>query len=67
MVQVVSMEEVTMRFGEGAFQEKEVNGAGEVVFLDCRRRIFCQNSCQKARKLGLPLLTCAKTLFSLSP
>jgi hypothetical protein len=41
MVQVVSMEDVTMRFGEGAFQEKDVNGAGEVVFLDCisgRRR-----------------------------
>jgi hypothetical protein len=36
MVQVVSMEEVTIRFGEGAFHENEVNGAGEVVFLDCQ-------------------------------
>lgn len=35
MVHVVSIEEVTMRLGEGEFHEKDVNGAGEVVFLDC--------------------------------
>lgn len=28
MVHVVSMEDVTMRFGDGAFQEKDVRGAG---------------------------------------
>lgn len=40
MVQVVSMDEVTIRFGDGVFHEKEVNGAGgEVVFLDCTRVI----------------------------
>jgi hypothetical protein len=33
-VQVVSIEEVTMRLGDGEFQEKDVKGAGEVVFFD---------------------------------
>jgi hypothetical protein len=36
-VQVVSIEEVTMRAGDMAFQEKEVSGAGETEGgdLDC--------------------------------
>lgn len=35
IVQVVSIDEVTMRLGEGEFQEKDVSGAGDVVFFDC--------------------------------
>ena len=38
MVHVVSMEEVTMRFGDGVFHENDVRGAGEVVvFFDYMR------------------------------
>jgi hypothetical protein len=48
-VHVVSMEEVTIRAGEMAFQEKEVSGAGETVGgdLDCVRAI---NMPQKGEK-----------------
>lgn len=41
MVQVVSMEEVTMRLGEGVFHENEVSGAGgDLVFFEWARTLF---------------------------
>lgn len=49
---VVSIEEVTIKFGEGAFHENEVNGAGgEVVFLDCRRVVG--QRADAVREIGL--------------
>ena len=41
MVHVVSMDDVTIRLGEGAFQEKDVRGAGgERELLACARAHF---------------------------
>jgi hypothetical protein len=45
IVQVVSMLDVTMRFGEGVFHEKEVSGAGGLfVFLECAKTLFSRRA-----------------------